>query len=275
MVFGGHIAGVVCALAMAVGLAHAQDLRNVQNPDEIQKLVEAGALPRSALAQRDALRADADDAAILKRTLFGNLTVQDLTEEQATEMVAAAQRRLTRWDARLAKAQELVKEGVAAQSSLDGLREERDSRELTLRLALSRASVLREVIEMARAERDAEAAAEAGLADDRRTAVRFDGNGLFGKIELKKVELAFEHEFHQSLPISANGETATHKALGYDHRGRVDVALNPDQPEGVWLRHFLEKQQIPYFAFRAAMAGSATGPHIHLGPPSLRLRAAD
>ncbi|MGH9663230.1 MAG: hypothetical protein ACRD9L_02260, partial [Bryobacteraceae bacterium] len=57
----------------------------------------------------------------------------------------------------------------------------------------------------------------------------------------------------------------------FDHRGRIDVGLNPDQPEGVWLRHYLESHEIPYFAFRAAVAGKATAPHIHIGPGSTRL----
>jgi hypothetical protein len=55
----------------------------------------------------------------------------------------------------------------------------------------------------------------------------------------------------------------------------VDVALNPDQREGIWLLKYLKKTKIPYYAFRAAVRGKATAPHIHLGPPSLRLRTAD
>jgi hypothetical protein len=52
------------------------------------------------------------------------------------------------------------------------------------------------------------------------------------------------------------------------------VALNPDQAEGVWLREYLETRRVPYFAFRAAIPGKSTAPHIHIGPPSTRLRAA-
>jgi hypothetical protein len=76
------------------------------------------------------------------------------------------------------------------------------------------------------------------------------------------------------MPVSADGETATHRALGFDHRGRVDVAVNPDQPEGVWLMGYLQKNRIPYFAFRMAVQGKATGAHIHIGPQSARLRVA-
>ena len=42
-----------------------------------------------------------------------------------------------------------------------------------------------------------------------------------------------------------------------------------------WLLAYLQKHDIPYYAFRTALPGRATGPHIHLGPGSTRLRAAD
>jgi len=87
------------------------------------------------------------------------------------------------------------------------------------------------------------------------------------------VSAAFEHRFLKPLPVSAMGETAVHRALGFDHRGRVDVALIPDQPEGVWLRQYLEARRIPYFAFWQASPGKATGAHIHIGPESTRLSA--
>ena len=84
---------------------------------------------------------------------------------------------------------------------------------------------------------------------------------------------AYERRFPKPLPVSAMGETAVHRALGFDHRGRVDVALSPDQPEGVWLRQYLEARRIPYFAFWQAVPGKATGAHIHIGPESTRLSA--
>jgi hypothetical protein len=87
------------------------------------------------------------------------------------------------------------------------------------------------------------------------------------------VSAAFEHRFSKPLPVSAMGETAVHRAMGFDHRGRVDVALNPDQPEGLWLRRYLEARRIPYFAFWQAAHGKATGAHIHIGPESTRLSA--
>ena len=102
-------------------------------------------------------------------------------------------------------------------------------------------------------------------------AEHFEGSGSFTTEEFRKVERAFELHFAKPLPISAMGETAVHRALGFDHRGRVDVAVTPDQPEGKWLREFLTANRIPFFAFWQAVPGKATGAHIHIGPMSTRL----
>jgi hypothetical protein len=100
---------------------------------------------------------------------------------------------------------------------------------------------------------------------------RFDGSGRLKPHDFEKVGNAFEKEFHKPLPVSANGETAVHRAMGFDHRNRIDVALVPDSAEGLWLRHYLETSKIPFYTFRSAIAGKATGAHIHIGPPSTKL----
>jgi hypothetical protein len=51
----------------------------------------------------------------------------------------------------------------------------------------------------------------------------------------------------------------------------MDVALHPDSPEGKSLIAHLRKAGIPFMAFRGAIAGTSTGPHIHIGRPSGRL----
>jgi hypothetical protein len=63
--------------------------------------------------------------------------------------------------------------------------------------------------------------------------------------------------------------------MGFDHSGRVDVAINPSDPEGIWLRNYLKSRGMPYYAFTRAMAGKATSAHIHIGPGSTRLHSAD
>jgi hypothetical protein len=56
--------------------------------------------------------------------------------------------------------------------------------------------------------------------------------------------------------------------MGFDHRGRFDVAIGPSQPEGVWARRYLTEKHVPFMAFSGAVPGRATGAHIHIGPPS-------
>jgi hypothetical protein len=247
-----------------------------QQAERIRSLVEAGAAPKARLQEAEQFLAEAQDEQILRQTLYGKLGVEDLTSDQTSQMVAAAQRELDREQAKLQRMQALVEQGVAARTDLTPILTEVDARHRTLDLAASRARFFDELAEMARAEAaQAQAEADQAPSGEYRVSERFDGKGIFTTSELKKVVLSYEKQFARPLPVSARGETALHRSLGFDHRGRVDVALNPDQPEGVWLRKYLERERIPFFAFRAAIPGQATAPHIHLGPPSLRLASAD
>jgi hypothetical protein len=238
----------------------------------LKQLVEAGAMPQARLDEVQQQIEDAQDDEILRRTLYGNLSVEDLTEDQANEMVRAAQRRADRQQKKVDRLRELVDSGVASRSSVSPLLEDLDHRRRAVELAHSRAKLLAELVEMARAEQDAE---EEALVEPLRVSERFDGKGVFGDSHLKTISAAFARQFGRVLPISANGATALHRSLGFDHSGRVDVALSPDQDEGLWLRTYLERSQVPYIAFRAAVPGKSTAPHIHIGLPSNRLRAAD
>ena len=79
----------------------------------------------------------------------------------------------------------------------------------------------------------------------------------------------------QALAGQRARQTAVHRALGFDHHDRVDVAIFSDTAEGLWLRRYLESGDIPYYAFRNSVKGIATGAHIHMGPPSNRLLKTD
>ena len=249
--------------------------RAEREAEKVRALVEAGALPRVRLEQVNRDLADARDDGILRRTLYGMESVEDLTEEQIAEMTAAADRRVARQREKLEQARKLVEAGVSPRTSLSPFLEELDSRRRTVDLAVSRANFFRELTEMVRREQALEASLEAEPEVVLKTAERFDGAGTFRLAQLKYVIAAFEKEFHRALPVSAHGMTALHKRLGFDHRERADVSLRPDQPEGVWLRRYLEGLKIPYIAFRGFIPGVSTAPHIHIGPPSLRLRIAD
>jgi len=196
------------------------------------------------------------------------------------DMVAAAQRRLDRQQARLDASRRLVDQGITAQSSLAAPQQELTTRRMDLDLARSRARLMGELAALAKFEKSS-----AEIQDATRIEYRdmfgpgmehFEGSGTFQQSrDLKPLALAFQKKFDHPLPISAAGETGLHRALGFDHSGRVDVAINPADPEGVWLRRYLKSRQIPYYAFTRAIPGKATAAHIHIGPGSTRLHNAD
>jgi hypothetical protein len=88
---------------------------------------------------------------------------------------------------------------------------------------------------------------------------------------LGSIQQFFSSKFGHALPTTAMGQSATHDRLGYDHRNAVDVGLHPDSVEGRALISYLQSAGIPFLAFRSAIPGVATGPHIHIGSPSHKL----
>ena len=88
-----------------------------------------------------------------------------------------------------------------------------------------------------------------------------------------KVEAFFRSRFGRSLPLTALGQSDLHDRWGWDHRNGMDVGLHPDSEEGKALIDFLKQEQIPFLAFRTFIPGVATGPHIHVGNGSPRLRS--
>jgi hypothetical protein len=237
--------------------------------DRLRSLVEAGVAPRAQLEKAETQIADAEDAALLRRTLYGT----DLTEDQADDMVAAAKRRVDRRQAAYEENKKLVDSGVASLLSLTNFLEDLDFAKKEYDLAQSRSRLTAELTRMAQAEEalDAKLTHEPEAAGD--FAAHYQGDGVFNMIGFSHIEADFQKEFGKPLPVSAMGETAVHRALGFDHRGRVDVAVHPDQPEGKWLLQYLVDHHIPYYAFKHAVPGKATGAHIHLGPGSTRLKA--
>jgi hypothetical protein len=258
----------VCAVVCAQGEDAPEVSRAKAEIEKLRSLVAAGAAPRKQLEQAEGRMADAEDEAFLRRTLYG----QDLTAEQADEMIAAAQRRLDRRHEALAAAKKLVTAQVAPQTSLESPENDVQTAQKEFNLAESRAKLTRELAAMARAEEDLDLRLSQHPSDAGELAERFEGDGIFSPVQFGRIENAFETHFRKPLPVSAMGETAVHRALGFDHRGRVDVAVMPDAAEGIWLREYLTRNRIPFFAFRHAVPGKATGAHIHIGPGSTRIR---
>jgi hypothetical protein len=239
----------------------------------ITDLVAAGALPRVRLQQAEENLADAQDEAVLERTLYGNLPPKGAAGEVSDEMIAAAQRRVDRQQARVEHAREIVSAGVAARSYLLPVEQELTTRQTGLELARLRARLMSELAN-ANNTKVAEIPEPSIENSDlfAQGMEHYEGDAGFEQSrDLAPLEFAFESRFARQLPISAEGETEVHRALGFDHRGRVDVAVDPSRPEGVWLRQYLRLHKIPYYAFAHAIPGKATAAHVHIGPGSTRL----
>lgn len=252
-------------------LVNAQVERARGDLERTERLVEDGTLPRVKLNEARVRLSDAEDEAALTQTLYGFKTAQNMTEREGNDMVAAARRRVDRATVVLEDRKRLLDSGAIARQDLENAESDLADRQRTLRFAEDRIRLLKELAAMAETERQLARNSEAH--DLKNSMVRFNGNGLFSLSDLTPIEVQFQKKFHRSLPISALGQTLTHQSLGLDHRNRVDVALSPTQPEGVWLLALLERLHVPYLAFRNAVAGAATAPHIHIGVGSTRLRA--
>ena len=249
-------------------------IRAEEDMRRIQLLINEGALPMIRLKKAKDDLQNALDMSMLRKSVFS----QDLLPEQADEMVLIAQRIVLRRQRAMIEMQQLVGSGVISRAEAQASGADYDNAQAELHLAETRARLIQEMAERLRIEKGIaalELQAESHPDWAGKVYTRYDGSGVFTRADLQRVSTAFASHFAKELPISADGETALHRSLGFDHRGRVDVAVSPDQPEGVWLMHFLQTNKIPYFAFRMAVKGMATGAHIHIGPGSTRLAMSD
>jgi hypothetical protein len=227
--------------------------------EKIKALVEMGVEPRIRLEAAERDFEDTKDQAILEGP----------SDDAAIE---AAQRRIDRCNAWIEKIQKLTDGGIAPALDLMLMPAELEGRQTDLVIAQSRVRLKAEVAAAAlrTSEQEQEASAPLDFADGKME--HFEGLGTFNEArQLGPLSKAFQAEFERPLPISADGETDVHRALGMDHRGRVDVAVDPRATEGVWLRKYLRLRKIPYYAFTSAIAGKATAAHIHIGPGSVPL----
>jgi hypothetical protein len=101
--------------------------------------------------------------------------------------------------------------------------------------------------------------------------IRYSGFTQWSLQDSPVVQKFFQNRFGKGLPITAYGQSPTHDRLGFDHRNCMDVGVNPESEEGQALISFLRSSGIPFQAFDRAIAGSSTGPHIHIGKPSARI----
>jgi Spy/CpxP family protein refolding chaperone len=243
------------ALELCCDAASAQQSRSYAQ-------LRPGASRRIGPAETNLARARADVIEKIKETRAGAEKLLALHEAERRRLMEEYQRR-----------RELYQQGLIARN--DVLQAEHAVVTATLRVAEDKRwltetdSAITEVAmrdELLRLPNLAP-----GAYSETSTLLRFNGGALWKLGEASRIQRFFVETFGRALPISALGQTATHDRLRFDHRDAMDVALHPDSKEGQSLLNYLRQAGIPFVAFRGAVAGAATGAHIHIGKPSPRL----
>jgi hypothetical protein len=225
---------------------------------------DARSLQASAPLPAGDLVADESDRELV-RSLIER---KNLTNGQADALLEAAGRRYIRRKLAFDAAKRAVDAGTAPPGELEPLRSEMEAARRVCDAAER----------LGRPNRDMEAIAQADWEMEKRLAYfpsgmtglaeHYEGGSPFGEADLEAMGQAFFKIW--PMPVSTRGESAVHRSMGFDHRGRFDVALSPSQPQGVWARRYLTEKHVTFFAFRSAVPGKATGAHIHIGPASTR-----
>jgi hypothetical protein len=192
------------------------------------------------------------------------------------KLLVIYERNVTSAETRMTTARKLFEEGLISKSQLEenerALGSEKDKVAETRRQMTNADTQIADVL--VEAEADEQLAKNLKLAKNslvRTTSfIRYQGTDGWGITEAWKIQRFFSDSFNKQLPIAVFGQGAIHDRWRLDHRNAMDISLHPDGVEGQALLNFLQKNGIPYSAFRSAIPGTATGPHIHIGRPSHR-----
>ena len=192
------------------------------------------------------------------------------------KLLAIYESNVTSAEAKLVTAKKLFDEGLISKSKLEederAVGTEKDKVAETRRQMTNADTQIADVIVEAQA--DEQLAKNLRLARNslvRTTSfIRYQGTDGWGITDAWKIQRFFSDSFNKQLPIAVFGQGPIHDRWRLDHRNAMDISLHPDGVEGQTLLNFLQKNGIPYSAFRSAIPGTATGPHIHIGRPSHR-----
>ena len=189
------------------------------------------------------------------------------------QLLASYEKSAAKAEQKLSQSRELFAQGLIAKNDLE-------SSEKALAEANAKVSETRQRMTNADAQIAdtlVEAEAEKSLAKNkslpkgstlRTTAyIRYNGGASWALTDAWKVQRFFQDSFKRPLPIAVFGQGAIHDRWRLDHHNAMDVSLHPDGAEGQALLNFLRSNGIPFLAFRQAIPGTATGPHIHIGRP--------
>ena len=244
-------------------------------------LIVVGLAQPSLSAQRKGKKKPAPAQATQQDTDLAKLREEYIrltneTKAGYAKLVVIHEREVTRAEEQLAVQKKLREEGLVSRLQVE---------EKERALAQARAKVADDKKQMTDADAQiasmlAETAVEKTIAKNLRLArqrlvrttafIRYSGTSGWNLGEAWKVQRFFSDTFKRELPIAVFGQGPIHERWRLDHRNSMDISLHPDSAEGQALLAFLQKNGIPYLAFRAAIPGASTGPHIHIGRPSHR-----
>jgi hypothetical protein len=191
------------------------------------------------------------------------------------KLIAINEMSLAKAETRLAQSRELYHQGLISQLDLgkseDAVAIARDKLNDSRRQMTNADAQIAATLVEAQAEAQlAKIKVRKGSLVSTTSYLRYNGSANFLLPEAWKVQKFFFEEFKKPLPIAVFGQGGIHDRWRLDHRNAMDISLHPDGLEGQTLISFLRRNGIPFLAFRSAIPGTATGPHIHIGRPSHR-----
>jgi hypothetical protein len=207
----------------------------------------------------------------------------ELKESIAREL-ELYEKEVVRADERVTKTLELYRAGLVSKRALEG--DEAKAQEARAKVAVLHGQLKNADVQIAETlvEAEAEVAAAKALAKAKAAGVRapgalltttsyirFGGTRAWTLAGAGAVGQFYARSFGRQLPVSSFGQSPVHDRWGYAHHNAMDVGVNPDSVEGRALMDFLRGAGIPFTAFRHAIPGTATGPHIHIGRPSHKI----
>ena len=192
-----------------------------------------------------------------------------------TKLLAIHERNVTRAEEKLVQSQKLFAEGLISKNQLaeteSAVATAKDRVNETQRQMASADTQIASTLLEAQAEAQmSRTPLRKGTLVNTTAYIRYSGGGAWALSEAWKVQRFFLDSFKKQLPVGVFGQGVIHDRWRLDHRNAMDISLHPDGPEGQALLNFLRANGIPFLAFRSAIPGTATGPHIHVGRPSHR-----
>ena len=193
------------------------------------------------------------------------------------QLLAAREAEAAEADANITKLKELYQDGLISRLQFESATQELTEihhkvEETRKQLAATDALVVESIAETETGSvTDFEALPRSGTLLKKVAYIRNKGSVDWSVSDVGKIDKFFQARFKRPLPIAAHGQSELHTRWGYDHRNAIDVGVHPDSREGLALMSYLSGQGIPFMAFRRAVPGSATAPHIHIGKSSQKV----